>query len=111
MNGYQDVQGTQTMRIIEYSAIPPQRKSDITYANLVAAYKEHKQEKYRVRITVGGDKIHYNGLVYTPTADTTMIKILWHSVLATPNAKLGSIDIKNFYLGTHLPRPEYMTIR
>ena len=91
------------MRIIDYSQIPPQLKANITYENLVAAYKEHKKEKYRVRITVGGDKIHNNGIVYTLKADTTMMKILWHSVLTTPNAKLVSIDIKNFYLGTLLP--------
>ena len=36
------------------------------------------------------------------------IKLLWNSVLSTPGAKYVTMDISNFYLGSPLPRPEYM---
>ena len=43
-------------------------------------------------------------------ADLKTIKLLLNSVLSTRNAKFMTIDIKDFYLGTTLPRKEYMRI-
>ena len=42
------------------------------------------------------------------TADLTVSKILWNSVLSTNDAKYATLDIANFYLGTPLDRYEYM---
>jgi len=63
-----------------------------------------------VRITVGGNLINYPGELTTNTADLITSKILWNSVLSTPNAKYMTVDIKNFYLNTPLDRYEYMRI-
>jgi hypothetical protein len=74
----------------------------------VCDYKTHKKEKERVRLTVGGDKLDYSGDVATSTADITTFKILINSTLSTADAAMMMMDIKNYYLGTPLPRFEYM---
>jgi hypothetical protein len=62
--------------------------------------KNHKEEKERTRLTVGGDQIDYPGDKSTPTSGLTTAKILINSVISTPNAKFLVIDIKIFYLNT-----------
>jgi hypothetical protein len=86
--------------------IPKDRK--ITYGKIVCDYEPHKQEKERVRLTVGGDILDYSGDVATSTADITTFKILINSNLSTEDATMMMMDIKNYYLGTPLPRFEYM---
>ena len=44
----------------------------------------------------------------TRTADLTVSKILWNSVLSTDNARYATLDIANVYLGTPLDRYKYM---
>ena len=74
------------------------------------AYKPDKLEKNRSRLTVGGDRIKYPFDVSAPTADLPTIKLLWNSVLSSPGAKYFTMDISNFYLGSPLPRPEFMRL-
>jgi hypothetical protein len=62
----------------------------------------------QARLTVGGDKLDYSGDVATSTADITTFKILINSTLSTNDAAMMMMDIKNYYLGTPLPRFEYM---
>jgi hypothetical protein len=66
-----------------------------------------KKEKERVRLTVGGDRLDYSGDVTTSTADITTFKILINSTLSTADTVM-MMDIKNYHLGTPLPRFEYM---
>jgi hypothetical protein len=70
--------------------------------------KPHKKEKERARLTVGGDRLDYSGDIATSTADITTFNILINSTLSTKDAAMMMMDIKNFYLGTPLPRFEYM---
>jgi hypothetical protein len=86
--------------------IPKDRK--ITYGKIVCDYKPHKQEKERVQLTVGGDRLDYSGDVATSTADITTFKILINSTLSNEDAAMMMMDINNYYLGTPLPRLEYM---
>jgi hypothetical protein len=81
---------------------------NITYGKIVCDYKPHKQERERARLTVGGDRLGYSGNVATSTADITAFKILINSTLSTEDAAMMMMDIKNYYLGTLLPRFEYM---
>jgi hypothetical protein len=81
---------------------------NITYGKIVCDYKPHKLEKERVRLTVGGDRLDYSGDVATSTADKTTFKILIKRNLSTEEAAMMMMDIKNYYLGTPLPRFEYM---
>jgi hypothetical protein len=46
--------------------------------------------------------------VATSTADITTFKILINSTLSTKDAEIMMMDIKTYYLGTPLPRYEYM---
>jgi hypothetical protein len=78
------------------------------YRKIVCDYKPHKNGKERVRLAVGGDRLDYSGEVATSTADITTFKILINSTLSTKDAKMMMMDIKNYYLGTPLPRYEYM---
>jgi hypothetical protein len=104
--GIQDIPGTYTCFFIELKNIPNDRK--ITYGKIVCDYKPHKKEKKRVRLTIGGSRLDYSGDVTTSTADITTFKILINSTLSAEDAAMMMMDIKNYYIGTPLPRFEYM---
>jgi hypothetical protein len=99
---------TNTIRFIRRSDIPKGRK--VTYGSFVVDIKNHKEEKERTRLTVGGDQIEYPGDKSTRTAGLTTATILINSVISTLGAKFLVIDINNFYLNTPLGRFEYMVI-
>jgi hypothetical protein len=96
---------TNTIRFIRRSAIPEGRK--VTYGSFVVDINDHKEERERTRLTVGGDQIEYPGDKSTRTAGLTTDKILINSVISTTNAQFMVIDTKNFYLNTPLGRFEY----
>jgi hypothetical protein len=89
--------------------IPNDRK--ITYSKIVCDYKPYKKEKERVRLTVGGDILDYSGNVATSTAYIMTFRILINSTLSTKDATMVMMDIKNYYIGTPLPRFEYMKMQ
>jgi hypothetical protein len=99
---------TNTIRFISRSNIPKGRK--VTYVLFVLDIKDHKEEKERTRLTVGGDQIEYPGDKSTRTAGLTTAKILINSVISTLGAKFLVIDIKKIYLNTPLGPFEYMCI-
>jgi hypothetical protein len=74
----------------------------------VYGIRPQKPEPNRTPITVGGNLIDYPGDVSTKTADLVTAKILWNSVLSTPGERYMAINVKIFYLGTPLDRPEYL---
>jgi hypothetical protein len=89
------------------------KRREVTYGSFVVDIKDikdHKKEKERTRLTVGGDQMYYPGDKSTRTAGLTTAKILINSVISTPSAKFLVIDINNFYLNTPLGRLEYMVI-
>jgi hypothetical protein len=104
--GIHDIPGTNTCFFVELTNIPKDRK--ITYGKMVCYCKPHKKEKERVILTVGGDRLDYSGDVATSTDDVTTFRILINSTLSTKDAAMMMMDIKNYYLGTPLPRYEYM---
>jgi hypothetical protein len=89
---------TNTIIFIRRSNIPKGRK--VTYGSFVVDIKDHKEDKERTRLTVGGDQIEYPGDKSTRTSGLTTAKILINSVISTLGAKFLVIDIKNFYLNT-----------
>eukprot|EP00804_Cyclotella_cryptica_P009391 CCRYP_018074-RA/>CCRYP_018074-RA protein AED:0.17 eAED:0.15 QI:0/0/0/0.75/0/0/4/0/1210 len=105
------VKGTNTIVFIAYNEIPPQRRKDVTYGRIVANYRPEKEDPYRIRLTVGGNRITYPGDCGTPTADMLTTKILLNSVISTKGARFMTIDIKDFYLNTPMVRPEYMRLK
>jgi hypothetical protein len=104
--GIRDISGTDTFFFIKLTDIPKDR--NITNGRIVCDYKPHKKEKERVWLTVGGDKLDYFGDVATSTADITTFKIVINITLSTEDAATMMMDIRNYYLGTPLPRFEYM---
>jgi hypothetical protein len=105
------VKGTNTIVFIAHNDIPPQRRKDVTYGRIVANYRPEKEDPYRIRLTVGGNRITYPGDCGTPTADMLTTKILLNSVISTKGARFMTIDIKDFYLNTPMVRPEYMRLK
>jgi hypothetical protein len=61
-------------------------------------------------LTVGGNLIGHPYNVSTPTADITTAKIIFDSVVSTPDAKFMGLNIKAFYLNTEMECYKYMQI-
>jgi hypothetical protein len=57
---------------------------------------------------VGGGRLYYSSDVATSTADITTFKKIINITLSTKDAAMIMMDIKKYYLGTPLPRYEYM---
>jgi hypothetical protein len=106
--GIRDIAGTSTVFFIDLKSIPKNRK--ITYGKLVCDFKPNINEKHRIRLLVGGDRLDYSGDTATSTSDINTFKILINSTLSTQEAKMMMMDIKNYYLGTSLPIYEYMRL-
>jgi hypothetical protein len=98
---------TETIFFINKTDIPQDCKGDETYGLIVCDYREGKKAKYHTRITVSGNLINYPGDCGTPTADLLTVKLLFNSIISTPNAKFMSIDINDFYLCTPMIRYKY----
>jgi hypothetical protein len=107
-HGNRDIPGTETCLFVELTNIPKER--NITYDKIVCDYKPHKKEKERVRLTAGGNMLDYSGDAATFTDDITTFKILTNMTLSTEDAAMMMMDIKNYYVGTHLRRYEYMRV-
>jgi Reverse transcriptase (RNA-dependent DNA polymerase) len=101
--------GTNTMEFVKVTSIP--RNIVPTYLRIVCAFRPEKEDPYRVRFTVGGDRIIYHGDASTKTSDLTTAKLLFNSVLSTPGAKFCTIDIKDFYLNTPMSPEDYAYMR
>ena len=63
----------------------------------------------RVRGTIGGDKVYYPGVTAAYVAHLETIRLQLNAA-ASEDAFICTADIKDFYLGTPLDRPEYMRI-
>ena len=74
----------------------------------MVAFRPEKSEQYRTRITVGGDRLDYNGDVSTRVSTMETFKMLLNSTVTTPGAKMFTGDISNMYLNSFLPDSEYM---
>ena len=86
------------------------RGKKVTYANPVCDYRPLKDDPYRVRLTVGGDKLHCDFDVGAPAASLLEAKILFNSVISTPGARFMSADIKDFFLLSEMSEYEYIRI-
>ena len=102
---------TETIRPILNDQQPLTRRRDTTYYNPQTKEKENAagERTYRIRGTIGGDRVNYPGPTTARTAAMPLVKILLHSVISD-NSHWLTIDIKDYYLNTPLPRPEYLRI-
>ena len=67
-----------------------------------------KKDKHITIITVGGDKIKYDGDAGIPTAHLETAKLLFNRILSRQKAKFMTIDIAHFYLTTPMDDYEYL---
>jgi Reverse transcriptase (RNA-dependent DNA polymerase) len=93
---------TKTIRFISIKDIPA-AGIKATYLRIVCAYRPEKDDLYRVRWTIGGDRIIFTGEVSTKAADITTVKAHLNSVLSMPNARHCCCEVKDFYLTVNTP--------
>jgi hypothetical protein len=108
-----------TMKAIQPNQVPQDRVKDITYYNpqtkekIIVTIDENGKENRsilrRVRGTLGGNRINYDGETRANTADLEVIKTMLNGVISD-GSNWCTLDIADFYLGTNLTRPEYMRI-
>ena len=97
-NGTTVLEGTNTIRFIHLKDIPEDKKP--TYLKMVVADRPEKTNPKRVRNTIGGDRIQYDGDTSTKAAEITTCKIFVNSIISTPGARCVTGDLKDFYLQT-----------
>jgi hypothetical protein len=102
---------TETIFFVKKEDMPNNRKDDETYARIVSVYQGGKKNKYRTRVTMGGNLVNFPGDCGTPTADLLTVKLLLNSIISTKNAKFMTLDIKDFYLMTPMKRYEYFQMK
>ena len=102
---------TKTIFFIQKEDIPSDRKGDETYARIVSVFCDGKKDKYRTRVTMGGNLVNFPGDCGTPTADLLTVKLLLNSIISTTNAKFMTLNIKDFYLMTPMKRYEYFHMK
>jgi len=80
----------------------------VAYAKIVYTIQLQKAETHRIRMTIEGNLLNYDGNIKALTVDLVTMKLLLNSVLSTPGAKFMTINIKNFYLETDLKDKQYI---
>lgn len=103
--GFEDKEGTNTIKFITRDQVPKCR--DITYFSIVCVYNPHKEDKARMCLCVGRDRLSYDRETQTKTVDLTTVKLHINRTISTPGARYVVGDIKNFYQGIPLKRFEY----
>ena len=68
------------MRYIHKRGIPKGKK--VTYANMVCKFRLLKTEKYRVPLTIGGEKLDYDRDTASPAANLLGTKIILNSTIS-----------------------------
>ncbi len=107
----QQVAGTNTFCLIIYNDIPLHKRKEICHTMVACKVRPEKDDPDCTRITIGGNRICYPGDVGTNTASLELVKLLLNSVLSRKGARFSTINIKNFYLDTPMPDPEYVCIK
>ena len=77
---------------------------------MVCDYRPLKEEKFRVRLTIGGDKLEYLEETSSPAANLLETKLLLNSVISDKESRFMSMDITDFFLQSSLKQKEYMRI-
>ena len=108
--GINNIKGNDCIDFIRRADIPKLKKN--TYTNIVCDHRPLKSEKYRVRLTVGGDKLEYLNNATSPAASFIETKLLLNSVISdsSKGARFFTLGIKDFFLQTDMKDYEYMKI-
>ena len=82
----------------------------VTYGKFVAEIKTHKQENHRVRLTVVGYGLYFEGVNATHCASLSTANILVNIIISTPGGNFMNIDLNDFHYGTPMEKYEFMPI-
>ena len=96
--GHRTPKGTNTVLYIHPSKIPKHKK--VSYCHLIKALRPKKSETHRIRVTVDGDCLDYDGNCSTNCAGLVLVKTHLNSTISTKNARHATLDIKYYYYGT-----------
>ena len=104
------VVATDTIDFIHRSEVPAGKK--VTYANFICDFRPLKSEPYRVRLTVGGDRLPYDNDAGSPAAALLETKLVINSTIsdAKKGARFMGADLKDYFLASPMPENEYMRI-
>ena len=71
----------------------------VAYVNMVCDLRPLRKEKYRVRLTLGGDVLNYAGNASYPAASLLEAKLLLNSTISDTHigARFMNADIKDFF--------------
>ena len=102
---------TNTIKAIHAHEQPVDRRRDTTYYNPQTKEKPNRSGDtvYRIRGTIGGDRINYPGATTALTAAMPVVKLLLQAAVSE-DAHIMTMDAKDYYLNTPLLRPEYLRI-
>ena len=102
--------GNRTIYFILPHQVPTDRK--VTYATFVCTMRPGKAEKYRIRMTVGGDKLDAYQDVRSPAVGITDTKLHLNSTISDTKhgARYCTGDLKDFFLCSDMPIYEYMRV-
>ena len=108
--GIREVKGNNAIIFITKHKIPKGKK--VAYENMACDYRPLKKEKLRVRLTLGGDVLDYDGNASAPAATLLEAKLLLYSIIsdADKSARFMSADLKYFFLQSFLEELEYIWI-
>jgi hypothetical protein len=107
----QQIAGTNAFLLIDYKDILSHKHNEICHTMVVCKVRPEKDDPDWTHITIGGNRICYPGDVGTNTALLKLIKLILNSVHSRKGACFSTIDIKNFYLDTPMPDPEYVCVK
>ena len=97
---------------LEESHVTPFNPNILPQVQVFQHLRPLKEEIYRVRITVGGDRLTYNDDAGSPAANLLETKLLINSTIsdAAKGARFMTADIKDHFLATPMEKPEYMKV-
>ena len=103
-----EAHGEEIVRLIEQGCGTFMKRSDVPKGKIVTYYNPQVKIKMkngklvkRVRGTVGGDRLTYDGPTSALVAALETIRLLLNAIV-TEGASMMCIDIKDYYLGTPL---------
>ncbi len=100
----------QTFQFVPFRSKPRNKRASYYNPQIKVKIKDGLPV-YRVRGTIGGDIVSYDGYKSAETTELATVKLLLNCVVSE-NANWATADIKDFYLAKHhiLQEPEYMVI-
>ena len=102
--------GNNTIVFIFPHQVPAGRK--VTYANFVCTMRPGKAEVFRIRMTVGGDRLDAYQDVRSPAVGVIDTKLHLNSVISDAHlgARYCTGDLKDFFLVSDMPIYQYMRV-